>query len=96
MAHQLGAALGQRGKQLHQLTCLEPARDLKPGEVVALEYALTVGDTTGNLIAGIIPCILPERGGRAVPNVEIVSRTTGDTSLLINPAVDRMSQFQKQ
>jgi hypothetical protein len=70
--------------------------ELKPGEVVALEYAMPVGDTTGNLIAGIIPCVLPERGGRAVPNVEIVNRATGDTSLLINPAVDRMSQFQKQ
>ena len=50
-------------------------------------------DTTGN-IAGIIPCVIPDPGGRAVPNVEVIDLATGDTSLLINPAVARMSQFQ--
>jgi hypothetical protein len=37
---------------------------------------------------------LPEPGGRAVPNVEILDGVTGNTLFLINPAAARMSQFQ--
>ncbi|HSV15546.1 MAG TPA: hypothetical protein VLI90_14895, partial [Tepidisphaeraceae bacterium] len=67
--------------------------DLKAGETAALLYdpAAAAGSTVA-----IIPCVLPEIGGRAVPNVEVIDTATGDTALLINPAADRISDFQRQ
>ena len=38
--------------------------------------------------------IAPAPGGRVVPNVSIADAMTGKTSLLINPAVPAMSDFQ--
>jgi hypothetical protein len=73
------------------------------GEVVGRdEYALRPGQSKSvNLLppspirqVGIVPCILPEPGGRAIPNLEIVNADSGDTTLLINPAAASMSQFQ--
>ena len=73
------------GEVLHRGTY-----DLKPGQSAALVYP------PPQAAVEIIPCVLPELGGRAVPNVEVIDQRTGDTALLINPAADRMSQLQQQ
>jgi hypothetical protein len=65
--------------------------DLKPGTVASFPFS--INDRRENV--EIIPCVLPQPGGRAVPNVELVNALTGDTMFLVNPAAARMSQFQQ-
>jgi hypothetical protein len=66
-------------------------------------YALDAGQTRSFEVAppalrmgtlvGIIPCVLPEPGGRVVPNIEVTD-AAANVVLLINPAAARASQFQ--
>ena len=44
--------------------------------------------------SGIVPCVVPNPGGRAVPNVEVTDGN-GNVALSITPAVARMSDFQQ-
>ena len=67
--------------------------DLDPGE--ASSFELPPRPLRGGVLVGIIPCFIPEPGGRAVPNVEVLG-FFGNVSLLINPAVAAMSEFQLQ
>jgi hypothetical protein len=63
--------------------------DLQPGEVAFLRF----NPDPGTVASQINPCILPQPGGRAVPNVEILDGSTHQTTMLINPAAARMSMF---
>ena len=64
--------------------------DLKPGEAASFEFS-PANDRTG---VDFEPCVLPATGGRAIPNVELVDVSTGQTKFLINNAAVRMSQFR--
>jgi hypothetical protein len=77
--------------------------DVAGKELRRAEYALEPGQTrsigvappasrAGTLV-GIVPCVLPDPGGRAVPNIEVTDGA-GNVVLLINPAATRASQFQ--
>ncbi len=65
---------------------------LSPGQTNSL--AVTLPATRASLVA-IVPCVIPNPGGRTVPNVEVIDRATDQVVQLINPAVARMSQFQQ-
>lgn len=65
--------------------------DLAPGESRAFAVAPPLA-RPGSL-SGIVPCVIPEPGGRAVPSVDIVD-SLGNVVLIINPAAARMSAFR--
>ncbi len=71
--------------------------DLQPGQSMWIQanwqQVASTSDTAA-ILAGIVPCVLPQPGGRAVPNVEVFDTNTGNIVRLINPAAARMSQFQ--
>lgn len=67
--------------------------DLAPGQ--SRSFTFNPSTPRPGALIGIVPCIVPDGGGRAVPNIE-VTNGAGDVLLLINPAVARMSQFQQQ
>ena len=69
------------------------AYDLEPGQMRSFEFSPR--PTRGGALVGIVPCVIPAPGGRAVPSVEVTDGA-GHVTLLINPAVARMSQFQQQ
>lgn len=69
--------------------------DLQPGQRGFLRFAPDASDV-GGAVLGINPCILPAPGGRAVPSVEVIDRSMGRIALLVQPAVARMSQFQRR
>jgi len=64
---------------------------LEPGQTKSFRVAPP--PTRGGSLVGIVPCVLPEPGGRAVPGVEITDGA-GGVALLINPAATRASMFQ--
>ena len=68
--------------------------NLKPGETAFLDLLPAVQTDARGLVT-IIPCFLPDVGGRAVPNVHVVNLSNGDIVRTINPAVARMSMFQQ-
>jgi hypothetical protein len=67
--------------------------DVEPGQAAFLTFAPPAG---GSPFLGINPCILPAPGGRAVPAIEVFDRATGEVTLLVEPAVARVSQFQRR
>ena len=67
--------------------------NLKRGEKAFLSFA-PGSPTEAAGRASIIPCILPQSGGRAVPNVHVVNLGTGEIACVVGPPVARMSQFQ--
>lgn len=66
------------------------AYTLEPGQTRS--FAAAPPSTRAGL-AALIPCILPDPGGRVVPSVEVTDGG-GGVALLINPAAARASQFE--
>ncbi len=64
--------------------------DLLPGQTRSFNV---VPPTSRLGLVGIVPCVIPEPGGRAVPSVEVTDGA-GGVGLLINPAASRASMFQ--
>jgi len=66
---------------------------LDPGQARSFKVSpqLISGAAT---FSGIVPCVVPNPGGRAVPNVEVTDGN-GNVALSITPAVARMSDFQQ-
>ena len=69
--------------------------ELTPGETMNLQLTIPAATASGAPIqrVAIIPCILPDPGGVAVPSVEVFDRDAGRMVLHINPAAVRMSEF---
>lgn len=69
--------------------------ELTPGETMNLQLTIPAATASGAPIqrVAIIPCILPDPGGVAVPSVEVFDRDAGRMVLHINPAAARMSEF---
>lgn len=69
--------------------------DLAPGATTTLQLAIPATDAAGAPIrrVAIIPCILPQPGGVAVPSAEVYDRDAGRVVLSVNPAAARMSEF---
>ncbi len=68
--------------------------DLQPGDSTSLEFRSRRG-RAGTFAGGIVPCVLPDPGGRVVPDVEIAAGD-GSVRLVIGPAVARMSALEEQ
>jgi hypothetical protein len=72
---------------------------LGPGESASLDFAITpdVNADETEIAAprlGISPCIIPAPdSGRMIPSAEVISNTTGHTSLFLNVATPRMAFF---
>ena len=64
---------------------------LEPGQTRTFRVVPPVA-RAGSLV-GIVPCVIPEPGGRAVPGIEVTD-SAGGVALLINPAATRASMFQ--
>lgn len=64
---------------------------LEPGQTRS--FAVVPPATREGTLVGIVPCVIPEPGGRIVPNVEVTDGA-GNIVLAINPAATRASQFQ--
>ncbi len=67
--------------------------ELMPGETATFEFMPMADEARADVL--LTPCIEPQPGGRAVPNVTIADAMTGRTSLLVNPAVPAMSDFAR-
>jgi hypothetical protein len=70
--------------------------DLKPGQATLLAWTAPSApptDTNGGGFVGIIPCVIPEPGGRAIPDVEVLDGNTGAVVRHENPAAARMTEF---
>ena len=68
--------------------------DLKPGEATLLAWRAPIADTTDSVRTFFIdPCWLPDPGGRAIPDVEVLDGSTGKVTRHENPAAARMSYF---
>lgn len=70
----------------------QTAYDLKPGQTASFEF--TPPPTSDRTSVHIDPCWLPAEGGRAVPDVELVDASSGQTRFVVNAAAARVSQFQ--
>jgi hypothetical protein len=64
--------------------------DLEPGQSRSFVF---LPPETRLSLAGIIPCVLPDPGGHAVPDVEVVD-ADGSVRVLMPPAAAHLSQFQ--
>jgi len=69
--------------------------ELAPGQTMNLQLTIPANTASGAPIqrVAIIPCILPDPGGVAVPSVEVFDRDAGRMVLHVNPAAVRMSEF---
>jgi len=65
--------------------------ELNPGQTRSFEF---IPPGSRSSLVGIVPCVLPDPGGTAVPSIEVAD-AAGGTALLINPAAARASQFQQ-
>jgi hypothetical protein len=63
--------------------------DLQPGESAFLVFAPSPSDFVA-LRVGIIPCVIPEPGGRAIPSAEVIDRRTRHVVRYMNPVAARM------
>lgn len=64
---------------------------LEPGQTKTFRVVLPA--TRAGSLVGIVPCIVPEPGGRTVPSIEVTDGG-GGVARLINPAATRASLFQ--
>ena len=62
--------------------------DIQPGETASLALAPNFGDAGGRVT--IVPCLIPEPGGRAVPAVQVIDRRTRRVVRHLNPVAARM------
>lgn len=67
----------------------ERAYDLQPGESAFLVFAPSPSDFVTVRLA-IIPCVIPEPGGRAIPSAEVIDRRTRHVVRYMNPVAARM------
>lgn len=65
--------------------------DLRPGEAAFIQFVVPATAPGG--LVGIDPCWVHLSGGPSAADVEVFDRATGEVSLLIGPAVARMSQL---
>jgi hypothetical protein len=68
---------------------------LEPGQTMSLQLAIPARTASGDVISRvtIIPCVLPDPGGLAIPSVEVFDRDAGRAILFANPVAPRMSDF---
>ena len=71
---------------------LRAAYALDPGQAQSFEVAASA--VSRATFSAIVPCVLPNPGGRAVPSLEITDGA-GGVALSITPAAARMSDFQQ-
>jgi hypothetical protein len=64
---------------------------LDPGQSRSFEF-LPPAARSGATLVGIVPCIIPDPGGPAVPSVEVMD-SDGNVVLNIQPAAARASRF---
>jgi hypothetical protein len=71
--------------------------ELEPGQTMFLQLAVPALNAAGDPIRRvlIIPCVVPDPGGVAVPTVEVFDRDAGRSIVFANPAAARMSDFSK-
>ncbi len=69
--------------------------ELAPGQTMNLQLTVPATTAAGAPIqrVAIIPCVLPDPGGVAVPSVEVFDREAGRMVLHVNPTAVRMSEF---